>query len=102
MRTVWFKVPTEYNLIEVLFAIYLQFLFEGHDMWSGTFSAVRDNLRYGIQVCTKWIQVCKTLTGQFWKNYHLHQWKGEDFSPEKLSMLGKRLEEVITLGRLFD
>ena len=102
MRTVWFKVPTEYNLIEVLFAIYLQFLFEGRDMWSGTFSAVRDNLRYGIQVCTKWIQVCKTLTGQFWKNYHLHQWKGEDFSPEKLSMLGKRLEEVITLGRLFD
>lgn len=55
---------------------------------------MRDNLKFGIQICNKWSQVCQTMTSQFWKNYHLNQWQGPAFVPEKLNLLGKRLEEV--------
>ena len=72
----------------------LFFLMTGNDLWTGPYAIVRDSLKLGIQICTKWSQACQSLTSQYWRNYHLNQWRGPEFVPETLNLLGKRLEEV--------
>ena len=64
------------------------------DVWKGSFAQVKENLRLGVQICEKWVQVCGILTEQFWKHYSPHQWKGDRFVPTNLEKLGERLTEV--------
>ena len=64
------------------------------DLWKGSFGQVKEALRSGHSVCERWIQVCDTLTTQFWKRYGPHPWRGEKFVPGTLVQLSKRIEEV--------
>ena len=54
-------------------------------------------MRKGITVCERWVSTCETLTSQYWKRFPSHPWRGEKFTPENLSQLAARLEEVIHL-----
>lgn len=64
------------------------------DLWKGPFSRVKESLRLGHSICERWIQVCDTLTSQFWKRYSPHPWKGNKFEPSRLPQLANRLNEV--------
>ncbi|XP_024132434.1 cytoplasmic dynein 2 heavy chain 1 [Oryzias melastigma] len=61
------------------------------------FASVRDNLRMAISVCEQWVTACQFLTGQAWKKYSPHPWKGSKHCPQSLDCLLKRLNEVVTL-----
>ena len=64
------------------------------DIWHDSFQQVKDAMRKGISVCERWVSSCETLTSQFWKRFPSHPWRGEKFTPENLSNLAARLEEV--------
>ena len=57
-------------------------------------------MRKGIAVCERWVSTCETLTSQYWKRFPSHPWRGETFTPENLSQLATRLEEVLNLKYL--
>ncbi|XP_074620352.1 cytoplasmic dynein 2 heavy chain 1-like [Acropora palmata] len=67
------------------------------DIWHDSFQQVKDAMHKGISVCERWVSSCETLTSQFWKRFPSHPWRGEKFTPENLSNLAARLEEVLTL-----
>ncbi len=64
------------------------------NVWTDNFMRTKENLTSAIHVCEQWQQLCKTLTGQFWKSYQLHLWRGDAFIPETLNQLKKRLKEA--------
>ena len=64
------------------------------DIWHDSFQQVKDAMRKGISVCERWVSSYETLTSQFWKRFPSHPWRGEKFTPENLSNLAARLEEV--------
>lgn len=47
-----------------------------------------------MAVCEQWAGACEYLTGQVWKRYSPHPWKGDKHRPQGLSCLAHRLEEV--------
>ncbi|KAG8452968.1 hypothetical protein GDO86_004684 [Hymenochirus boettgeri] len=67
------------------------------DLWRDPFPIVKENLRIGITICDQWAAACEHLTGQVWHRFTPHPWKTEKYSPHTLMMLGKRLEEVLTI-----
>lgn len=73
---------------------YVQRKLSAEDLWNGQFSRIRDALRTGTGICERWVQVCETLTTQFWKRYGPNPWRGEVFVPLDLKNLLTRLEEV--------
>ena len=76
---------------------YVQQKLLNQDLWHNAFGKVKESLRAGHTVCERWIQVCETLTTQFWKRYGAHPWKGDKFVPEDLVNFAARLDEVITI-----
>lgn len=71
------------------------------DIWRDSFQQVKDAMRKGITVCERWVSTCETLTSQYWKRFPSHPWRGEKFTPENLSQLAARLEEVLTVTYLY-
>ncbi|KAM8977653.1 cytoplasmic dynein 2 heavy chain 1 [Pelodytes ibericus] len=67
------------------------------DIWKDHFPKIREKLRAGITVCEQWTAACEHLTGQLWLRYTPHPWKKEIYTPDYLTKLGKRLEEVFTI-----
>ncbi|KAM7436007.1 Cytoplasmic dynein 2 heavy chain 1 [Porites harrisoni] len=76
---------------------YVQRRLAALDIWHDSFQQVKDAMRKGITVCERWVSTCETLTSQYWKRFPSHPWRGEKFTPENLSQLATRLEEVLTL-----
>ena len=74
---------------------YIQNKISKIELWKETFSVVKENLQYGIEICDKWVNVCETLTQRFWKTYHSHPWEGDNYVPGNLLKLCDRLKEVI-------
>uniref|UniRef100_A0A665UBA6 Dynein cytoplasmic 2 heavy chain 1 n=1 Tax=Echeneis naucrates TaxID=173247 RepID=A0A665UBA6_ECHNA len=66
-------------------------------IFEGPFVPVRESLRMGAAICEQWVEACNHLTGQVWKRYETHVWKGNKHSPQTLHCLAKRLDEVVTL-----
>ncbi|XP_063807614.1 cytoplasmic dynein 2 heavy chain 1 isoform X2 [Pseudophryne corroboree] len=71
-------------------------------LWTDPFPTVKESLRAGITVCEQWTSACEHLTGQLWRRYTPHPWKNDQYSPEPLQKLGKRLEEVLTIRMLHE
>lgn len=67
------------------------------DIWQGPFNIVRDSIRKAVRVSERWVSICEMLTSQFWKRFPAHPWLAEKFTPEGLSQLAVRLEEVLTV-----
>ncbi|XP_065833043.1 cytoplasmic dynein 2 heavy chain 1-like isoform X2 [Oscarella lobularis] len=67
------------------------------DFWRGPYHAVKESLAMGQMVCEKWASAVEQLTGQMWKRYGPHPWKGEKYSAEGVQQFGRRLEEISTL-----
>ena len=94
-----------HHLLDILsgsFARFVQRKLSNLDMWAGQYNHVRGCLQEGLGVCEKWSSVAETLTGQFWRQYALHQWKGKAFVSSSLSQLIQRLEEVLGLRMLHE
>ena len=73
---------------------YVQHKLSELDLWKGPYGRVKENLRSGLMICERWVGACETLTSQFWKRYGPNPWKEDKFTPDSLSQLAKRLEEV--------
>ena len=73
---------------------YVQQKLSTQDLWHSSFGKVKELMRAGHMVCERWIQVCDTLTTQFWKRYAAYPWKGGKFVPEDLVNFAARLDEV--------
>uniref|UniRef100_W5MJK1 Cytoplasmic dynein 2 heavy chain 1 n=1 Tax=Lepisosteus oculatus TaxID=7918 RepID=W5MJK1_LEPOC len=76
---------------------YVQKKLDSVKLWDDPFLSVKESLQAGISVCEQWVGACEHLTGQLWKRYTPHQWQGEQYYPERLGKLAKRLEEVLTV-----
>ncbi|XP_062329494.1 dynein cytoplasmic 2 heavy chain 1 [Osmerus eperlanus] len=64
------------------------------------FTSVRESLRslrVAVAICEQWVSACEHLTGQVWKRYAPHPWRGEQHRPQALHCLSQRLEEVVSL-----
>uniref|UniRef100_A0A7N9ATV1 Cytoplasmic dynein 2 heavy chain 1 n=1 Tax=Mastacembelus armatus TaxID=205130 RepID=A0A7N9ATV1_9TELE len=69
----------------------------GLKIFEESFISIRDNLRMSIAICEQWVVACEHLTGQVWKRYAPHPWKGNKHCPQILHCLATRLDEVVTL-----
>ncbi|TMS07235.1 Cytoplasmic dynein 2 heavy chain 1 [Larimichthys crocea] len=76
---------------------YVQRKLSGLKIFEEPFVSVRENLRTGVAICEQWVVACEHLTGQVWKRYAPHPWKGNKHCPQTLNCLAKRLDEVVTL-----
>ncbi|XP_034460809.1 cytoplasmic dynein 2 heavy chain 1 isoform X1 [Hippoglossus hippoglossus] len=76
---------------------YVQRKLSGLKIFEESFALVRENLRMGVTICEQWVAACDHLTGQVWKRYAPHAWKGNKHCPQTLHCLAKRLDEVVTL-----
>ncbi|XP_071126281.1 cytoplasmic dynein 2 heavy chain 1-like isoform X2 [Mytilus edulis] len=76
---------------------YIQRKLSEEDLWMGKFGPVKESLRSAVSICDRWQGVCETLTGQFWKHFKAHPWKGERYTPDNLKKLSERLDEILTL-----
>uniref|UniRef100_H2M4S9 Cytoplasmic dynein 2 heavy chain 1 n=1 Tax=Oryzias latipes TaxID=8090 RepID=H2M4S9_ORYLA len=76
---------------------YVQRKLSDSKVFEEPFASVRDNLRMAISICEHWVTGCEFLTGQAWKKYSPHPWKGSKHCPQSLDCLLKRLNEVVTL-----
>lgn len=72
------------------------------DIWGGAFGHVRNSLQDGLGMCDKWNSAAEALTTQYWKQYVLHQWKGDPFVSPSLTPLVHRLDEVLSLRSLHE
>lgn len=66
-------------------------------LWEEDYIIVNDLLEQCINTGKKWNSACTHLTQLFWPNYSLHPWTGESYTPQSLSDLINRLEEVNSL-----
>lgn len=73
---------------------YIQKKFSSLEIWKMKFTEIKEKLQYAIQICEKWASVCETLTEKFWKNYHSHRWKDDQYYPNNLMKLCGRFKEV--------
>ena len=64
------------------------------DLWHDPFHKVKEAVQTSISTCDKWVSSCDKLTEQFWKRDPIHPWKGGKFTPEGLTRLSARLQEV--------
>ncbi|KAJ8280434.1 hypothetical protein GJAV_G00054510 [Gymnothorax javanicus] len=76
---------------------YVQKKLSSLKLWEDPFFTVKESLRSGVAVCEQWVGACDHLTGQLWKRYTPHPWKGEKYQPQLLLSLSKRLEEVVMI-----
>ncbi len=72
------------------------------DVWEKHFGHVRSSIQDGLGVWEKWTSATDILTSHFWRAYQLHQWKGGTFCSPTLSMLIRRLEEVLHIRSLHE
>ena len=82
-------------------ARYVQRKLSTLDIWHGAFVVTRDQLRKGIALCEQWVNVCETLTSQFWKRFPLHPWEGQMYTPPLTAQLAARLDEVMCWNAWF-
>uniref|UniRef100_A0AAR2JAS5 Dynein heavy chain tail domain-containing protein n=1 Tax=Pygocentrus nattereri TaxID=42514 RepID=A0AAR2JAS5_PYGNA len=66
-------------------------------LWEDPYLTVRESLREGVVVCEQWAAACEHLTGQVWKRYSPHLWKGDKVHLQGLNSLTQRLEEVLQI-----
>uniref|UniRef100_A0A8C9S5I7 Cytoplasmic dynein 2 heavy chain 1 n=1 Tax=Scleropages formosus TaxID=113540 RepID=A0A8C9S5I7_SCLFO len=85
------------DVIGSALARYVQKKLSSVKLWEEPFFIVRENLRAGLAVCEHWAGTCEHLTGQLWKRYGPHQWRGDKHRPQLLQSLASRLEEVCIL-----
>lgn len=93
------------HLLEVISGTlgrYVQRKLTDLDVWGKSFGHVLSCLQDGLGVWEKWTSTTDLLTAQLWRSYPLHQWKSGSFNSPTLSMLVKRLEEVLTLRSLHE
>ncbi|XP_063970614.1 cytoplasmic dynein 2 heavy chain 1 [Lytechinus pictus] len=93
------------HLLEVIgsaFGRFIQRKLGAFDLWLDPFHKVKQALLSGISICDKWISSCEKLTEQFWKRDPVHPWNGTKFTPEGLSQLSKRLQEISTLRTIHE
>ena len=64
------------------------------DLWHGPFTLVHRGLHEGLLVCEKCAQVGEVLSGQFWKQFAPHPWKGDRFVSKSLTQFTARLDQV--------
>ena len=76
------------------FGRFIQRKLGAFDIWLDPFHKVKQALLSGIAICDKWVTSCEKLTEQFWKRDPMHPWNGAKFTPEGVSQLSKRLQEV--------
>uniref|UniRef100_A0A3Q3KJ04 Cytoplasmic dynein 2 heavy chain 1 n=1 Tax=Monopterus albus TaxID=43700 RepID=A0A3Q3KJ04_MONAL len=69
----------------------------GLKIFEEPFVSMRESLRVSVAICEQWVLACEHLTGQVWKRYAPHPWKGNKHSPQTLHSLAKRLDEVVSL-----
>lgn len=93
------------HLLEVIsgtLGLYVQRKLGDLDVWEKHFGHVRSSIQDGLGVWEKWSSTTDILTSHFWRAYQLHQWKGGPFSSPTLTMLVRRLEEVLTIRSLHE
>ena len=78
---------------------YVQNKLSALDIWKGPYSTVHTSLHEGLLVCEKWTQSAEQLTSRFWKQFALHQWKGDKFSSRLLNNFIVRLEQVCIVSK---
>ncbi|XP_064157010.1 dynein cytoplasmic 2 heavy chain 1 isoform X2 [Anguilla rostrata] len=76
---------------------YVQKKLSSLKLWEDPFLTVKESLRSGVAVCEQWVGACDHLTGQLWKRYAPHPWKGDKYQPQLLQNLARRLEEVVMI-----
>ncbi|XP_028817493.1 cytoplasmic dynein 2 heavy chain 1 isoform X3 [Denticeps clupeoides] len=76
---------------------YVQKKLSSLKLWEDLFLSVKENLKAGLAVCEQWSGACEHLTGQQWKRYAPHPWKGDKHQPNGLQNLAQRLEEVLMI-----
>ncbi|XP_071951365.1 cytoplasmic dynein 2 heavy chain 1-like isoform X2 [Antedon mediterranea] len=81
---------------------FVQRKLSNYDIWRDPFFRVREALQRGISICDKWTMSCEKLTGQLWKTEPMNPWKDDKFTPEGLSQLSVRLQEVMTLRSIHE
>ena len=94
-----------HHLLEVISGTlgrYVQRKLTDLDVWGKSFGHVRTQLQDALRMWEKWNFTADLLTTQFWKTYHPNQWKGSKFVSLTLSILIKRLEEVLNLRSLHE
>ena len=64
------------------------------DLWHGPFTLVHRGLHEGLLVCEKCAQVGEVLSGQLWKQFTPHPWKGDKFVSKSLTQFAARLDQV--------
>jgi len=93
------------HLLEVISGTlgrYVQRKLADLDVWEKHYGHVRSCIQDGLAVWEKWTSTTDVLTSHFWRAYQLNQWKSGAFSSPTLSMLVKRLEEVLTIRSLHE
>nr|XP_023648221.1 cytoplasmic dynein 2 heavy chain 1 isoform X1 [Paramormyrops kingsleyae]XP_023648222.1 cytoplasmic dynein 2 heavy chain 1 isoform X1 [Paramormyrops kingsleyae] len=66
-------------------------------LWEDPFLNVKDCLQSGVAICEHWVGVCEQTTGQLWKRYTPHEWRGDQHHPQLPQSLAKRLKEILTI-----
>ena len=85
------------HLMEVVcgtLARYVQRHLSSLDLWHGPFNLVHQGLNEGLLVCEKCTQVVEMLSGQLWKQFAPHSWKGDRFVSKSLTHFTARLDQV--------
>ncbi|KPP72256.1 cytoplasmic dynein 2 heavy chain 1-like [Scleropages formosus] len=90
------------DVIGSALARYVQKKLSSVKLWEEPFFIVRENLRAGLAVCEHWAGTCEHLTGQLWKRYGPHQWRGDKHRPQLLQSLASRLEEILMVRTLHE
>ena len=95
-----YEEPRMRHFLDVIgsaFICYLQRKLGELDIWHGPYQHVKDGLQVGQTICEKWSAATEQLTGQVWKRFTDHPWKGEKHVADTVVQLGKRLEEITAL-----
>ncbi|MFT7803200.1 cytoplasmic dynein 2 heavy chain 1 [Arapaima gigas] len=90
------------DVIGVVLARYVQKKLRSVKLWEEPFFSIREHLRAGLAVCEHWAGICEHLTGQLWKRYAPHQWRGDKYRPQLLQNLANRLEEILMVRILHE
>lgn len=72
------------------------------DLWTGPFAEVRSGLKEATKICERWNSATLELTGTFWSAHSHRPWSGKLFSDGFISLLAKRLQEILRVRTTFE